>query len=370
MASAQEYLLSDTSLSIQPYTDSFELYDGIPDSLFYTRELWGCIPVASITVTSNGRRKRASMFYGASSHQYRDACLYVSDHGGPLSVTGNTHIEGNAYLPKSGLRSGFGQQDFSGKNFIDGEIAVSSKTLPPINSALNENIKYLATLIEDTLQKFERLSSDSLSQSFFSAARFIKLNKLGLIGERKISGKLMLVSDSVIEVSPTADIEDVVLIAPYIRFKQGFKGSVQAFALDSITVEGQCYLYYPSSIAGIGRNNKAGSTGAIISMKEDAIIEGLVLGLKPELTSNIKPVVRVDKQAVVKGLVYNAGFTYLNGKVEGAVFTDFFLEQQGSMSIENTLTDVTIVQSRWFTVANYFSLFHHAYHPKIIKWFY
>ncbi len=367
--SAQEFILSDTLISKEVFADSINLFKGQPDSLYYTQELWGCIPLAGMKVAYKGRSKSVAMFYGASAHPYRDACLYVTDYNRPLSVSGDTYIEGKAYLPKSGLRSGFfGQQGFSRKNLIEGEIATSGKTLPPLNPALLEKIKYFESLITDTLQKFERLPEDSLYNPFFFPARVIKLNKLALIGSRNISGKFILVSDSIIEVSPSSRIADVVLVAPYIRIRQGFKGAVQAFALDSVTVDAQCHLYYPSVIAGIGRNSVSGSVGASINLKENAVVEGLVLGMMPEQTSNIKPVVKVKKNAVVKGMVYNTGFTYLSGKVEGSVFTDFFFEQRGPMSMENILIDATIVQSKWFTMGNHFSIFTQADRPKVIKW--
>lgn len=353
ISSGIEFILSDTLIMSQPFIDSFELFKGQPDSLFYTQELWGCIPLAGIKVTYKGKSKSTAMFYGSSNYQYSDACLYLTDHDRPLSVTGDTYIQGKAYLPKSGLRSGFfGQQGFSRKQLIDGEIASSQKKLPALNPAYLENVKFLESLINDTIRKFEHLPSDSLIHSFILSARYIKLNKLGLIGNSSITGKFILVSDSVIDVSPGAEISDIILLAPYIRFRQGFHGAIQAFALDSITVEDECHLYYPSALTAIGRNSISGSTGGVMYIKENTIVEGMVFGLATEQSSNIKPVIKIAKNAIVKGLLYNTGYTYLNGKVEGAVFTDFFFEQRGPMSIENILVDAAILQSKWFTTGN------------------
>lgn len=70
----------------------------------------------------------------------------------------------------------------------------------------------------------------------------------------------------------------------------------------------------------------------------------------------------------MKGLVYCDGYTYLNGAVEGSIYTRFFFEQRGPLSMENVLTDVSIVRSRYLTQGNLFSFFNGGRDQKIIRW--
>ena len=302
---------------------------------------------------------------------YNNTSLYVADHDRPLSLSGDTYIEGNAYLPKSGLRSGFfGQQGFSRKKLIEGEILSSTKTLPPISPSFKEYFLQLGHYINDTTINFEELKEDSVVNSFDLPVRLIQLPKNGLLLNNILKGKFIVVSDSVINIEASTKLSDVILIAPYIHFNTGFAGSIQAFALDSITVEPDCNLRYPSSLVGLGRNEMLGNTGSTITLHNHCTVEGIVLALTGEGNSNIKPTIKIKQGATVNGLVYNDGYSYLNGKVAGAIFTHFFFEQRGPLSMENILIDATIVQSRWLKEANYFSIFTEGTRQKVMKWLY
>ncbi|MCH5718183.1 hypothetical protein [Niabella hibiscisoli] len=111
--SIKTLLLADNEISNQVRLDSFLLFNQQPDSAYYTKELWGAYPLAHIKASYKGRQKELCFLYGASSYPFADATLYLSDQNRPLSLVGDTYIEGKAYLPKSGIRSGF----FSKRDF-------------------------------------------------------------------------------------------------------------------------------------------------------------------------------------------------------------------------------------------------------------
>lgn len=351
--------------------DSLLLFEDMPDSLYRQNAPWGCFWASGIKVRYKGRVKETAFLYGSTAFPYQDASLYLADHDRPLSLTGDTYIEGKAYLPKSGLRSGFFQQKgFSRKKLIEGTIDSSSKQLPPLRDAFRKHLRELGNRVTDTLLSASDNNADSIGQSFLNTARQLVLARKGMLTSQYFKGKLIVLSDSVIEVSSGTRLEDVILVAPFIHFTQGFKGAVQAIALDSITVENGCVFEYPSALVGIGRSNTLGNTGATVTLHEGAVLHGMILALAENDQSNIKPVVKIKPGATVKGFVYNEGYTYLNGRMEGAVFTHFFFEQRGPMSMENILIDATIVPSRWHKDAGYFSIFKDAKQQTVLKWLY
>ncbi|WP_460687934.1 hypothetical protein [Niabella aquatica] len=361
--------LADNKLYVDPFQDSFLLFENSLDSGYIIREIWGIFPSASLKVTCKGRTQTTAFMYGASRHHYESATLYLTDHDRPLSLTGDTYIEGNVFLPKSGVRSGFfDQKGFSGKKLIEGNTDTSQKKLPVLAAALTNQLRRLAQFITET-EKGVSLSQD-ITQSFFSDAQYIRANKWGKLSNKSLAGRIIVISDSIIEVDESSRLKDVLLIAPFIHFKEGFTGSVQAFALDSITIETGCHLTYPSAIVGIGRQDVLGNTGATVTMHSGCLVEGIIMSLIGEATSNIRPVIKINKMANINGLVYNEGYTYLNGKIAGAIFSDFFFEQRGPISMENILIDATIVKSKWLANANYFSVFDNASVQRIIKWLY
>ena len=369
LQSGIERVLASERITATPKQDSSLLFEGMTDSLYYRNEPWGCFQASGIKVTYKGRMKTTSFLYGAEHFRYGDASLYLADHDRPLSLTGDTYIEGKAYLPKSGLRSGFFQQKgFSRKNLIEGTIDSSSKQLPPLEAAFRKQLRNLGDRITDTLLTASGDAADSIEHSFLNAAQQLVLPRKGILTHQYLKGKLIVLSDSLIEIGPGAYLEDVLLVAPFIHFTSGFKGAVQAIALDSITAETGCVFEYPSAMVGIGRSNAIGNTGATVTLHDGVTLHGMILGLAENNHSNIKPVVKVKAGATVKGLVYNEGYTYLNGRMEGAVFTHFFFEQRGPMSMENILIDATIVPSGWFQHAGYFSIFTGASRQTLLKW--
>lgn len=369
LQSGIEHILATGPAAATPAPDIILLFEDQTDSLYYRNEQWGCFLTAGIKVAYKGRTKTTSFLYSADSFRYQNASLYLADHDRPLSLTGDTYIEGEAYLPKSGLRSGFFQEKaFSRKNLIEGTTDSSSRQLPPLEHWFRKHIYHLANQVTGTLQAHGGNTADSVTQSFSQEARPIILPRKGQLAHCYLNGKLIVVSDSAIEVNATAYLEDVILVAPFIHFNNGFSGAVQAIALDSITVESNCIFEYPSALVGTGRSSATGNTGATVTLHEGAVLHGMLLALEGNDKSNIKPVVKLKPGATVKGLVYNEGYTYLNGRIEGAVFTHFFFEQRGPMSMENILIDATIIPSSWFKNAAYFSIFTGSTRQTILKW--
>lgn len=365
--SVKTLLLADNDIHRETYADSFLLFTQQQDSGFYTKEIWGVYPLAHIKASYKGRQKDRCFLYGASTYPFADATLYLSDQNRPLSLVGDTYIEGKAYLPKSGIRSGFFQQKgFSRKRLIEGATDSSKKELPPVINAFIDHFEQYTKLINSP-GSTPALTRDE-QQSFTKAVQRYKTGSWGILNNRSLSGKIIVVSDSVIEVDKSSRLHNIILIAPFIHFKEGFEGTVQALALDSITIESGCRLNYPSALVGMGRRGELGNTGSTITLHTNAVVEGIVASFKNEQKSNIHPVVKIKQGATVKGLVYCAGYAYLNGKVEGAIYTDFFFEQRGPLSMENILIDVSITRSPYLLQGHPFSFFEEAGDQKIISW--
>jgi hypothetical protein len=365
--SVKAILLSQNQISSKAVADSFLLFNQQPDSGFYTREIWGAYPLAHLKAAYKGRHKELCFLYGASTYPFADATLYLSDQNRPLSLVGDTYIEGKAYLPKSGIRSGFFQQKgFSRKRLIEGATDSSKKDLPPVISAYKDHFKQYARLINAAPNSVAL--TENVQQSFTKGVQLYKTSSWGILNNRVLSGKIIIISDSVIEVDKTSRLKDIILIAPFIHFKEGFEGTVQALALDSITVEAGCRLNYPSALIGLGRQGEMGNTGSTITLHNNTIAEGIVASFRSEKKSNINPVIKLKQGATVKGLVYCAGYAYLNGKVEGSVYTDFFFEQRGPLSMENILIDVSITRSPYLLQGHPFSFFEGARDQKVIRW--
>lgn len=365
--SAMTLALSDSQIYPAPVRDSLLLFEATKDSVFFYKELWGIFPLATITVTYKSRKKERSFLYGASAHTYSDATVYLADHNRPLSVTGDTYIAGKLYLPKSGLRSGFfNEKEFSGKKLIEGQMDSSKTDLPPLDTSFIQYFKILSGMHGD--YPILPPSTPAISNAFIKEAEIYRVNSQNDCSNRSLSGKIMVVCDDILELDSSCHLQDVILIAPYIHFKEGFSGTVQAFALDSIIIGNNCRFKYPSSLVATGHPDSSVNTGSTITIHEGSVVNGAVIALSINNSTATRPIINVEKGAVINGLLYNEGHTCLKGKVAGAVYTNFFVEKNNAVSILNNLTEAIIVESNWLSQGSYFTFFKEAHRKQIVKW--
>lgn len=353
----------DGRVGFYPAIDTIDLFDKQEDSVIIKKESWGIFEIACITAYSNRFVKKQGFINGAGLPGYMDGCLYVADHKRPLSVNGNTTLTGDVYLSKGGIKPIYiNQRGYGGNKLVDGNIKTSNESLPPLNEAI---INYLYKLERDSIPFSGVETQDSLTQSFFDSVVYIHAKDSWRSNGRTLKGHIMIRADSLIEVDADTRAEDVIFIAPVVRFKKGFKGIVQAIATDSLIVESDCSFNYPSALVllklpGLKMQN-------VLRIEEDCTFNGIIVArcANEDLTKtrvDIKPRSRID------GVAYVMGYCSLAGNVNGTVLCDYFLYQQQSILYENCLVDVSLNRR---TLSPYFigsPVFNKPAAKQIVKW--
>ena len=365
LQSATTLIMAQPRPDKTPIHDSTLLFNGEMDSIYYMSESWGCFTSTYVKVSYKGRIKETSFLHGASAFPFDKATLYLADHDRPLYLTGDSYIEGTIYLPPKGMNTRFFQQEgFSRKVMMKGDVDSSKSFLPSLRS--------ICKTFPDQFTRNDTttLLPPSIQQSFNGSYLFCKLPPNTRLTDKVWKGKLVILSESALEVLPGAQLEDVILIAPLIHFRKGFRGTVQAFARDSIVAESGCHFGYPSALVCCNKPDSTNdNTGATIKLQENVVLNGVVLALTKS-HAGPKPVARIDSSAVVNGLVYSEGFTELYGRVNGAVYTHFFLYHKSVTAEENVLKDAVIVSSPWYRERIYSSVFTGTARAKLLKWLY
>jgi hypothetical protein len=362
LQSGMELVMSQPRPDSIAIRDSALLFTGEPDSVYYTSESWGCFTAVHLRVCYKGRNKTTSFLHGASGFKYNEATVYLADHNKPLYLTGESFLEGPVYLPPKGLNAGFFQgEGFSKKSMIKGNIDSSSGTLPSLRTICKT---YIQQVESDSTTP---LSGSSIQHSF--AAPYRSFSSPGTI-DQSLKGKLVIVSGSSLKIAASAQLEDVILVAPFIQFSKGFKGSVQAFAHDSITAESGCRFTYPSALVCCSKPDSVDNNGASITLNEDVALNGIVLALTQSGNKGPRPVIKIKAGATVEGLVYSEGYTHVYGRVKGAVYTHFFLHQKDGAAQDNVLKDAVITSSAWYRQGIYSSVFTGAARSILLKWLY
>ena len=250
--------------------------------------------------------------------------LYLEDNINPLVVVGDTRIEGLVFIPQNGVKAGsIAGKYYTGDQVIYGPIQYSGSELPKLSSGFRSHIEGL--LSGALLYEFQREKADKeVKNSFKNPPRVIETNGRFVI-QGSATGNLFFKSNSEIIISNSALLKDVTIIAPKVRIEKGFKGRVNIVASDSIIVEQQVNLEYPSSLVLLEKKHQESDAKPSILIAKESRINGVVIYLKENEPEKPDTNIYLEDTAVIHGEVYCQGFFELQGTVEGTVYTHKFL---------------------------------------------
>jgi cytoskeletal protein CcmA (bactofilin family) len=348
-----------------PTEQWIDLFGAGKDSVFIKKHSWGLFDIFYIKSTKNTLKKsfvhEKTALMGCEPNEVQQSALYLVDNFRPLSLAGNTKIEGTVYLPKAGVRRGsINGRSFSGKKLIGGERKRSKRSLPAIDKKRlvyiqGELLKIsgIPQLKSITIQSF----SDS-SLEIFAPTVYLK--------NQTLQGNIIIRSDSLIYVGRNANLEDVLLFAPNIVFENGFRGSVQAYATNSILVQEGVQLRYPSTL-GLLPNYISNTLQQGIFIKKEAFIEGFVF---TELKKSRQPpiLLKIEEGAEIVGEIYSSTKMDIRGNVKGHISTFGFIYQTPATIFDNHLMDVEIDYAKRPAIYKSPLFFNESKPNQIVKW--
>lgn len=268
--------------------------------------------------------------------------LYLADEGKYLSIAGNTHLSGTCYLPALGIRSVYiDGEAYRGGELIHGTEKSSNQNLPDLNSDfilwLSKAFKGDYT-IKDTLISEELLYQDKLSRDFLKSALVYESKGVMKMQDMHLSGKIIIRSDTCIILKKDFKCENIIIMAPKIIVESGFIGSVQLFARDSLLLEEQSSLLYPSFISVYNVESK--KTFCYIS-NDSRVQGGILCGAKTEKNNDAGELYLADNSEI-HGIVYCSGSTRITGSIYGSLYTNRFVLKTSRGYYENHILNAVI----------------------------
>lgn len=325
-----------------------DLFDDEQHKVMLTKKHWGVFYMLKSEAKWKNKLASKSALIGSNFKEGEEIALYLADQNKPLSLTGKTKITGDCYVPKAGVKRAYIEgKSFVGNQLINGVKLNSSKTLPPINEELiNENLKnFLAVeMLTDSLLDYELfLEKDSIVNSFGNKTLVLYSPSTIDISNKVIEGNIVIKSDRQIIVNRSAKITNVILYAKGILLKKDAKGNMQLFAQDSIVIENNCQLNYPSVVALLGKGNT--DVSRKITVKDAVKIKGSLFLYNKNFDRKHQALVSIGKDSEVTGQVYSSELLELKGEVIGGVFCNKLLLKTPSSVYENHLMDAIINRS-------------------------
>jgi len=369
VSSGMNLLLSSQSIIKTGEKKVLDLYGNNTDSVSIEKKSWGGFVVGITEGFSKHHRFRQIGMLGGGFSEDTTLSFYLEDQDKPLLLCGKTILKGSCLLPKAGIKRAYIEgQNFVGEKLVDGLVATSSNNMPPINLGSLSSITslFLSRLNEnDSVLLYEEVECPILS-SFANNTLYIYSPNQIKITDKKISGNVVLISEKSISILTSSVLQDIIVYAPKVFVEDGFTGSLQIFASDTLMVGEACILNYPS-VLGVIRTNLSVDNPALI-IKEQSEISGIVFGYQEKFDNRKNISVTLEKNTVLTGHLYCNGLLDLKGSVYGSVLCKKLILKTPSAVYENHLLNAVIDRSKLPSYFVGFSLMHETPKLDIVKW--
>lgn len=311
------------------------------DSIILERKPWGIYDIGTIKsfVQQDTIYKAFTMANSIDSTKW--AALYIVDDDRPLSLSGKTRIEGNAYLPKAGIQTAYvDNKAYEGdKRLVIGKKNTSAKHLP-----LMDSIR-LNSLDRHFSQAGGNLTgADSLNWPFFKPTKILDFkDKPHTLSKVSLKGNIVLRSDTTLTLDSTVKLDNILIFAKTIIVQAGFEGTCQLFATDSIAVGKHCRFSYPSCLGIVRSKTKKLSGQAKISIGEATNISGVIFTWE-KTSGGLKPLIQLGKKDTIRGQIHSQDALAFKDScvIYGSIFSNRFLYQNSFTLYENYLINLQV----------------------------
>lgn len=319
------------------------LYEENQADIQIKRDYWGAFQTVKISATHPRSSSSMCFLLGDDFKRTDPTALYFVDNNRYLSVSGKTQIIGDAYLPNSGFRVvSVGGVGFSGKTPVTGTLKLSGNKLPDPDS---KYIRYLDltfnhnTYDKDYVHTFEQaLLKGKMVNSFANPTMHIVSNNAIFFDSGfALDGNIIVKSNKKITIDKNAQLNNVLLLSPSIEIMDGYKGSNQFFASDSLVVGKNVKLVYPGYIGLYNTTQKPCS----LWVGKGSVIEGGAFAYQKRQVTN-SPYVLMDQGSHLIGQMYCNGQLEIKSNVTGSIYTNAFFLGGDNAEYNNLLLNVKI----------------------------
>lgn len=301
---------------------------------------WGVFKKKSVTAVKGRNVFSKSFLVGHKPAGKTASALFLVDHNRQLSVSGKTLLKGDCYLPQAGIdREYLEGKSFAFRELIQGRKLRSDSKIPDLNKLTIASVNDLleGQIPSDGIILHELSEADQIHRSFSDSTYIFRLTS-HIYLNNSYQGNIIIFSETGITVSGNAMLKDVILVAPYIHLQNNFSGSLQAFARDSILVEENCDLLFPSVL---GLLSVSESKRSNIRIQRNSSVAGSVFSCNDSPALHGNDIIILEKNSSVTGVVFAHDKLQLQGRIHGhATCNRFWLKT--SKIYENVLVDAEI----------------------------
>lgn len=312
--------------------ENLDLYSEGNDSVLLSRKSWGLLNVLSAHAFHQQENCRKTLLttFRPTIEEY---ALYLADHNQELTLTGECKIKGPLFIPEKGIERGYSEGETFKGEWVKGSTQRSGKRLP---FHFEKTFADLEAVVANAY--ISKDLPDSLNQSFNDSTLLFEAPNFNL-SNVQLSGNIIIYADKAITVRSNAILQDIILFAPRVIIESGFSGSLQLYATESLEIQEDAHLHYPS-IAGIFKKETSADP-SIVHIGAGGSVEGTVFAAQ-FIQDKSGVLVQLERGSQVTGDVYSQKSIEAKGSVLGRVTCHYFQLQTRSAMYKNTLMDTQI----------------------------
>ncbi len=319
--------------------------------LTVTSRYWGAYEWVTSTAKAKAYQFERNALLGGRYAEGERPSLILANTYAPLVVVGNTQLTGDARVSEYGIKAGsMGSAYYRGKQLIHGKLIKQEKEKFDLPSGFYNNLKYL---IQDKVPSSQGDLIDTKEFSFYNSFK----NDTKWLYDRApiylegldFGGNIIIKSAEKITVSSSSKLDKVLLVAPEIEIKSGFRGNLQAFASKSISIGEGVQLDYPCALVvlpsqslRIKPNGGGEKEFNQLILQKNAQVKGCLYFLGERANANFEPEIVVDIGSEVIGEIYCDQNLELKGRVSGTVYTKAFVARAFGSVYRNHLYNAAI----------------------------
>lgn len=347
--SALELYCSNPGIVSQNANTSIDLFDSEEEinKVNLKRYYWGVYDLVEISCSWKSFEQSNIYLTGKHLKKAEPFSLYLTDLNNSLSVCGDTRLVGNCYLPKLLVKRAYIEgKNYTGDKLVYGENKHSTSEILKHNQATY--IHALEIIGEkwstnDTLMDFEKYYfKDTLTNSFYNKTQIYTSHEAIELQNQRLEGNVMVHSKKEIVVERTTELKDIILTSKKVIIEKGFEGNCQIFASDTVIIEEDVSLLYPSFIVII---NEETDKEILLEMHKKSVLAGGAFVFRKDNTLE-KIHCDIEDDAIVYGSLYSNGLVQFKGTVYGSLICSKFILKTASSVYENHLLDAVIDYSK------------------------
>ncbi|MEO0899580.1 MAG: hypothetical protein AAFY71_24435 [Bacteroidota bacterium] len=317
-----------------------QLFNDQSDSCLLKTERWGMYGLVHATGTHKNSVFSSSCLIGQLISDEKRYALQTKNQQSTISLAGQVSIQGKVFVPNSAFRA----VSLPGISY---QADLRQATVKPSSTFLNRPYWQNWEAIKQQLQELRTWQRNSSAyvlehmihqQAWRESPKVIQAASSLTIGDCALEGKILILADEII-VKANSQLKHCILMGRRIKIEDGFRGNLQAYALETIEIGTSVNLTYPSLLALLPDTPDPISfqLGQYTTIEGEVFISRNPFRTLPNRYDNCT----ISENSSLWGSVYCSQSLDFRGNMNGRLVTNDFIFHTPSRIYNHTLVNAT-----------------------------